>query len=76
MTSISDIILTSTANADLRPRFLPDSFFLLAAAGTSNDTIEIIIEISTEIAASFVIKNFFALIFDLLEAGNVSEIKI
>jgi hypothetical protein len=73
---ISDAILISTANADLRSRSLSDSFFLLAAAGTLSDAIEVVVEVSAEIAASFVIKDFFTLVFDLLEAGNVSEIKI
>jgi hypothetical protein len=73
---ISDAVLIFIANADLRPRSLPNFFFLLAAAGASSDAIEIIIEASAEAAAPFVIKNFFILIFDLLEAGNVSEVKI
>jgi hypothetical protein len=69
-------ILISTANADLRPRSLPDSFFLLAAAGASSDAIEIIVEILANPIVSFVIKCFFTLIFDLLEIGDVSEIKV
>jgi hypothetical protein len=73
---IFNAVLISTANADLRPRPLSDSFFLLAAAGASNDAVKIIIEVSTETATSFIIKDFFTLIFDLLEAGNVSEIKV
>jgi hypothetical protein len=76
ITYIPNAILTSTANADLRPRPLPNSFFLLAAAGAISDAIKIIIEASAEITASFIIKSFFTLIFDLLEAGNVSEIEI
>jgi hypothetical protein len=70
------VILIFTANADFRSRFLPDFFFLLAAAGVSNDAIEIVIEISIKIAASFMIKDFFTLIFDFLETGDVSKIKI
>jgi hypothetical protein len=73
---IPDAVLISIANADLRLRFLSDSFFLLAAAGASSDAIEIIIEASAEAVASFVIKSFFILVFDLLEAGNVSKIKV
>jgi hypothetical protein len=73
---ISDIVLISTANADLRLRSLSDFFFLLTVAGASNDAVEIIIEISAEVTASFIIKDFFTLIFDLLKIGNVSEIKI
>jgi hypothetical protein len=76
VTYISDAVLISTANADLRPRSLLDSFFLLTAAGASSDTIEIVVEVSAEVAASFVIKNFFALVFDFLEVGDVSEIEI
>jgi hypothetical protein len=72
---ISDVILIFTANADFRPRSLSNSFFLLAAAGASSDAIKIVIKISIKAAASFIIKNFFTLIFDLLKAGNVSEIK-
>jgi hypothetical protein len=74
--SISDIILIFIANADLRPRSLSDFFFLLAAAGTSSDTIEVIIKISIKIAVFFIIKDFFTLTFDFLEAGDVSEIEI
>jgi hypothetical protein len=73
---ISNAILIFTANADLRPRSLLNSFFLLAAAGASSDAIKVIIEISAEITIFFVIKGFFTLIFDFLEAGNVSEVKI
>jgi hypothetical protein len=76
MICISDAILIFTANADLRLRSLSDFFFLLAAAGASNDAIEVVIEISAEITASFVIKGFFALTFDFLEAGDASEVKI
>jgi hypothetical protein len=73
---ISDTILISIANADLRLRSLPNSFFLLAAAEASSDAIKIVIKASAKVAAFFVTKGFFTLIFDLLEAGNVSEIKI
>jgi hypothetical protein len=73
---ISDAVLISIANADLRSRSLSNSFFLLAATEASSDAVKIVIEISTEVAVPFVIKNFFTLIFDLLEVGNVSEIKI
>jgi hypothetical protein len=76
ITYIFNAILISTANADLRPRSLSDFFFLLAAAGALSDAVKIVIKVSTEAAASFIIKGFFALIFDFLEAGNVSEIKI
>jgi hypothetical protein len=76
MIYISDAVLISTANADLRSRSLPDSFFLLAAAGASSDAIEVVVEVSAEAAVPFIIKGFFALIFDLLEAGNASEIEI
>jgi hypothetical protein len=73
---ISDIILIFTANADFRLQSLSDFFFLLIITEISSDAIEIVVEISTETAASFIIKSFFALIFDFLEAGDVSEIKI
>jgi hypothetical protein len=73
---ISDIILISITNADLRLRSLPDFFFLLVAAGVSSDAVEVIVEVSAEIIVFFVIKGFFALVFDFLEAGDVSEIKI
>jgi hypothetical protein len=72
---IFDAILIFTANADFRSRSLPDFFFLLAAAGALSDAVEIIIEISAEAAAFFIIKIFFTLIFDLLEAGDVFEIE-
>jgi hypothetical protein len=75
MIYISNTILTSTANADLRPRPLSDFFFLLAAAGAISDAVKIVIEVSIKAAAFFVTKGFFALIFDLLKTGNVSEIK-
>jgi hypothetical protein len=74
--NIFNTVLIFIANADLRPRSLPDFFFLLAAAGVSNDAVEIVIEVSAEAAVSFVIKSFFILIFDFLEAGDVFEIKI
>jgi hypothetical protein len=48
----------------------------LAAAGAISDAVEIVVEASTKAAVSFVIKSFFALIFDLLKAGDVSEVKI
>jgi hypothetical protein len=73
---ISDAVLISIANADLRSRSLSNSFFLLAATEASSDAVEIVIKVSAEAAASFIIKNFFALIFVLLEAGDVSEIKV
>jgi hypothetical protein len=73
---ISDTVLISTANADLRLRSLLNSFFLLAAAGAPNDAIKVVIEASAEAAVSFVIKGFFTLIFDFLKAGDVSEIKV
>jgi hypothetical protein len=47
----------------------------LTAAGASNDAVEVVIEISTETAVSFVIKDFFTLIFDLLKAGDAFEIE-
>jgi hypothetical protein len=73
---IFNAVLTFTANADLRPRSLSDFFFLLAAAEAISDAVEIIIKASVEVAVFFVIKSFFALIFDLLEAGDVSEIEV
>jgi hypothetical protein len=76
MICIFGAILIFTANADLRPRFLLDFFFLLAAAGASSDAVKVVVEISAEAAVSFVIKGFFALVFDLLEVGDVSEVKI
>jgi hypothetical protein len=76
ITYISDAVLIFTANVDLRPRSLLNFFFLLVAAGASSDAIEIIIEVSAKAAISFIIKDFFTLIFDLLKAGNVSKIKI
>jgi hypothetical protein len=76
MTYISDAILIFTVNADFRLRSLPDSFFLLTATEASSDAIKIIIKVSAEAAVSFIIKSFFALIFDLLEAGDASEVKI
>jgi hypothetical protein len=76
VTCISGAILISTVNADLRQRLLPDSFFLLAAAGVSNDAVEIIIKISIKAAAPFMTKGFFTLVFDFLKAGDVSEFKI
>jgi hypothetical protein len=63
----------------LTPTFAHDLcqiFFLLAAAGVSSDAIKIVIEISVEAAAFFMIKNFFTLIFDFLEAGNVFEVEV
>jgi hypothetical protein len=76
MINISGAILISIINADFRSRSLSDSFFLLTVAGASNDTIKVVIEISIEVAVFFVIKGFFVLIFDFLEIGNASEIKI
>jgi hypothetical protein len=76
MTCIPDTVLIFTANADLRLRSLSDSFFLLAAAGALSDAIEIVVEVSIKVTALFMIKGFFVLIFDLLEAGDASEIKI
>jgi hypothetical protein len=76
VTNIFGAILISTVNADLRSRSLPDFFFLLAAAEVSNDAVEVVIEVSAEVAVSFVIKSFFALVFDLLEAGDVFEIEV
>jgi hypothetical protein len=73
---IFDAVLIFIANADLRSRFLSDFFFLLAAAGALSDAVEVVVEVSAEAAASFVIKGFFTLIFDFLEAGDVSEIKV
>jgi hypothetical protein len=73
--SISDTVLIFTTNADLRSRSLPNSFFLLAAAEALSDTVEVVIEVSAEATASFVTKGFFALIFDLLEAGDASEVE-
>jgi hypothetical protein len=72
---ISDTNLTSTANADLRSRSLSDFFFLLTAAGALSDVIKIVIKVSAEAAALFIIKIFFTLIFDFLETGDASEIK-
>jgi hypothetical protein len=54
---------------------LPDSFFLLAAVGASSDAVEVVVEASVETAASFVTKGFFVLVFDLLEAGDASEVE-
>jgi hypothetical protein len=76
MICISDAILIFIVNADLRPRSLSDFFFLLAAVGALSDAVEVIIKVSVKAAVSFMIKNFFALIFDFLEAGDVSEIEI
>jgi hypothetical protein len=73
---ISDTVLISTTNVDLRSRSLPDSFFLLVVGGASSDAIKVVIEVSVEVVAFFVIKSFFILIFDLLEAGDASEVKI
>jgi hypothetical protein len=73
---ISDAVLISIVNADLRSRSLLNFFFLLAAAGALSDAIEVVIEVSIEAIVPFIIKNFFALIFDFLEAENVSEIKV
>jgi hypothetical protein len=75
VTCISGAILTSTTNTDLRPRPLSNSFFLLAATGASSDAVKVVVKVSAEITASFVIKGFFTLIFDFLEAGDVSKIK-
>jgi hypothetical protein len=72
---ISNAVLIFTANADLRSRLLLDFFFLLAAAGALNDAVKIVIEASIEVTAFFVIKDFFALVFDLLEVGDASEIE-
>jgi hypothetical protein len=76
MICISGVILIFIINADFRPRPLSDSFFLLAVVGALSDAVEVIIKVSVEVAVSFVIKGFFTLIFDFLEAGDVSEIEI
>jgi hypothetical protein len=73
---ISGAILIFITNADLRSRSLSDFFFLLAAAGVLSDAVEVVIEASAEAAAFFVIKDFFALVFDFLEAEDASEIKV
>jgi hypothetical protein len=73
---IFNAVLIFIVNADLRSRPLSDFFFLLVAAEVISDAVEIIIEVSTNVAVFFVIKDFFILVFDLLEAGDVSEIEV